>query len=145
MEYIANTCLPDFFKLITYMVFFAIICNFYGLPLHIIRDVYVTFRSFIQKCRDLYRYRRATRNMNELYPDATEEDLQRTSDSTCIICREDMHIRATEGDQQPGGQSESEPPRTRNSDIPKKLPCGHIFHFGCLRSWLERQQSCPTW
>ena len=28
---------------------------------------------------------------------------------------------------------------------PKKLPCGHIFHFQCLRSWLERQQSCPTW
>jgi E3 ubiquitin-protein ligase synoviolin len=27
---------------------------------------------------------------------------------------------------------------------PKKLPCGHIFHFYCLRSWLERQQSCPT-
>ncbi|KAI8575763.1 hypothetical protein K450DRAFT_136014 [Umbelopsis ramanniana AG] len=134
----------DFFKLITYMVFFAIICNFYGLPLHIIRDVYVTFRSFIQKCRDLYRYRRATRNMNELYPDATEEDLQRTSDSTCIICREDMHIRATEGDPQAGGQSEPEPVRGRNSDIPKKLPCGHIFHFGCLRSWLERQQSCPT-
>jgi E3 ubiquitin-protein ligase synoviolin len=25
------------------------------------------------------------------------------------------------------------------------LPCGHIFHFHCLRSWLERQQTCPTW
>lgn len=27
---------------------------------------------------------------------------------------------------------------------PKKLPCGHILHFACLRSWLERQQRCPT-
>jgi len=27
---------------------------------------------------------------------------------------------------------------------PKKLICGHIFHFHCLRSWLERQQTCPT-
>lgn len=26
----------------------------------------------------------------------------------------------------------------------KKLPCGHILHFSCLRSWLERQQVCPT-
>jgi E3 ubiquitin-protein ligase synoviolin len=26
----------------------------------------------------------------------------------------------------------------------KKLPCGHILHFGCLKSWLERQQVCPT-
>ena len=27
---------------------------------------------------------------------------------------------------------------------PKKLPCGHVLHFACLRSWLERQQNCPT-
>ena len=26
----------------------------------------------------------------------------------------------------------------------KKLPCGHIFHLECLRSWLLRQQTCPT-
>jgi hypothetical protein len=26
----------------------------------------------------------------------------------------------------------------------KKLPCNHLFHFHCLRTWLERQQSCPT-
>lgn len=27
---------------------------------------------------------------------------------------------------------------------PKKLPCGHTLHLGCLKSWLERQQVCPT-
>lgn len=26
----------------------------------------------------------------------------------------------------------------------KKLPCGHLFHVHCLRSWLERQHTCPT-
>lgn len=26
----------------------------------------------------------------------------------------------------------------------KKLPCGHIFHSTCLRSWFQRQQTCPT-
>lgn len=26
----------------------------------------------------------------------------------------------------------------------KKLPCGHIFHSACLRSWFQRQQTCPT-
>jgi E3 ubiquitin-protein ligase synoviolin len=31
------------------------------------------------------------------------------------------------------------------NETPKKLPCGHTFHCHCLRSWLERQQSCPTW
>jgi sulfur relay (sulfurtransferase) DsrC/TusE family protein len=26
----------------------------------------------------------------------------------------------------------------------KKLPCDHIFHKNCLRSWFQRQQTCPT-
>ncbi|XP_051510816.1 E3 ubiquitin-protein ligase AMFR isoform X2 [Myxocyprinus asiaticus] len=25
-----------------------------------------------------------------------------------------------------------------------KLPCGHLFHMSCLRSWLEQDMSCPT-
>ncbi|EPB83523.1 hypothetical protein HMPREF1544_09744 [Mucor circinelloides 1006PhL] len=134
----------DFFKLITYLVFFLYICLNYQLPLHIIRDVYVTFRSFIQKCRDLYRYRRATRNMNELYPNATAEDLSRSSDSTCIICREEMQIVDTTMDEDNPEAAAYRGDNEQNLDQPKKLPCGHIFHFHCLRSWLERQQTCPT-
>eukprot|EP00494_Astrolonche_serrata_P010053 UN10112 len=26
----------------------------------------------------------------------------------------------------------------------KKLLCGHLFHVHCLRSWLQRQHTCPT-
>lgn len=134
----------DFFKLVTYLVFFLYICFNYQLPLHIVRDVYVTFRSFIQKCRDLYRYRRATRNMNELYPNATAEDLTRSSDSTCIICREEMQIIDTTLDEDNPEAAAYRGDTDQNLDQPKKLPCGHIFHFHCLRSWLERQQTCPT-
>lgn len=138
----------DFFKLVTYIVFFIFICYYYQLPLHIIRDVYVTFRSFIQKCRDLYRYRRATRNMNELYPNATAEDFARMNDNTCIICREDMQptVIGTDQNANQGSPREAQQQQQQQQqDQPKKLPCGHIFHFHCLRSWLERQQSCPTW
>ncbi|KAG1429370.1 hypothetical protein G6F59_002897 [Rhizopus arrhizus] len=136
--------ITDFFKLITYSLFFVYICLNYQLPLHIIRDVYVTFRSFIQKCTDLYRYRRATRNMNEQYPDATADDFSRSNDSTCIICREEMHI-TDPGSAPNENNPETDPNRNeQNLDQPKKLPCGHIFHFHCLRSWLERQQTCPT-
>lgn len=75
------------------------------------------------------RYRKALQDMNK-YPDATEEDLSR--EDTCIICREDMRP----WDPTAVGAVE----RSR----PKKLPCGHILHFGCLKGWLERQQVCPT-
>src|SRR6185436_20206443 len=108
--------------------------------------------------------------MNERYPNATSAELERLSDRTCIICREDMvafndnqnglnnndnndndnnnnnnidnnnneNNNIDNGNNQPAnatGRTQS-----RNSgmgDTPKKLPCGHIFHFHCLRSWLE--------
>lgn len=31
-----------------------------------------------------------------------------------------------------------------NNQQIKKLPCDHIFHKSCLRSWFQRQQTCPT-
>lgn len=108
----------DFIKLLLYLGFFLIIFNIYGLPLHIIRDLIFTFRSFRRRYNDVIQYRRATQNMNERYPDATPEQLAQT-DRICIICREEM-------------------------EVAKRLPCGHLFHFRCLRSWLERQQTCPT-
>jgi len=117
----------EFFVLVCYVIFFAVIVHRYGLPLHLMRDLYVTFRSFIQHCRDLIHYKKATRNMNERYPNATLEDLTE-SDNICIICREEMTIQED----------------NNSSDVPKKLRCGHIFHLRCLKSWLERQQSCPT-
>lgn len=35
-------------------------------------------------------------------------------------------------------------PREDMVNTSKKLPCGHIFHTACLRSWFQRQQTCPT-
>jgi E3 ubiquitin-protein ligase synoviolin len=135
----------DFLKLTTYLLFFLLIVAFYGLPLNIIRDVYLTGRSFVTRLRALVRYRAATRNMDERYPDASEEEMSTMTDRTCIICREEMFARGVSGNQ---GEDSGSNPAQQNSDgpntTPKKLPCGHVFHFYCLRSWLERQQSCPT-
>ncbi|KAI0515386.1 hypothetical protein F5B22DRAFT_607162 [Xylaria bambusicola] len=119
----------DLIKLVIYSVFFAILMMFYGLPIHIMRDLFMTARSFVKRLGALMRYRKALQDMNK-YPDATQEDLSR--EDTCIICREDMRP----WDPTAVGAVE----RSR----PKKLPCGHILHFGCLKGWLERQQVCPT-
>lgn len=94
------------------------------------RDVLMTARDFLKRLNSVLRYRRAIQEMNR-YPDATQEELDQ--ENTCIICREDMRVWDLNAN--PGALD-----RTR----PKKLPCGHILHLGCLKSWLERQQVCPT-
>jgi E3 ubiquitin-protein ligase synoviolin len=83
--------------------------------------------------------------MDERYPNATQEEMSTMSDHTCIICREEMMVQDTPTRNQANPPGTTVPARDGPNMTPKKLPCGHIFHFHCLRSWLERQQSCPTW
>ncbi|KAF9638265.1 Zinc finger RING-type protein [Lasiodiplodia theobromae] len=136
----------DFAKLTIYMAFFVILMTFHGLPIHIMRDVLLTFRSFHKRIYDFLRYRNATRDMNSRYPDATSEDLG--ENNICIICREEMRPWTTpEQAQPPAGGAAPAPTPQRPIDErhrAKKLPCGHCLHISCLRSWLERQQACPT-
>ncbi|XP_044483235.1 ERAD-associated E3 ubiquitin-protein ligase HRD1B-like [Mangifera indica] len=108
----------DLLHLSMYLCFFLVIFMNYGVPLHLIRELYETFRNFKIRVADYVRYRKITSNMNDRFPDATPEELN-ANDSTCIICREEMTTA-------------------------KKLVCGHLFHVHCLRSWLERQHTCPT-
>ncbi|XP_051203631.1 ERAD-associated E3 ubiquitin-protein ligase HRD1 isoform X2 [Lolium perenne] len=110
--------ISDLVHLSLYMLFFIAIFLNYGVPLHLIRELYETFRNFRIRISDYVRYRKITSNMNERFPDATTDELT-ASDATCIICREEMTTA-------------------------KKLLCGHLFHVHCLRSWLERQHTCPT-
>lgn len=117
---------------------------FYGLPIHIMRDLFLTARSFTKRLRAFLSYRKATQDMNTRYVDATVEDIER--EDTCIICREEMRPWSVTNPVVPPG--EVPPPRpaatVNERTRPKKLPCGHILHLGCLKSWLERQQVCPT-
>ncbi|KAK6345822.1 E3 ubiquitin-protein ligase hrd1 [Orbilia blumenaviensis] len=136
----------DLVKLLIYFVFFSIVLMFYGLPLHIVRDVYMTVRSFITRCRDYIRYKKATTQMNSKYPDATPEEIAR--ETTCIICRETMKPwgeNTTQQQQQPAdADALSDEDDVMDERLrPKKLPCGHVLHLACIKSWMERQQTCP--
>lgn len=108
-----------FIKVILYVAFVAIMVRIYTLPLFAFRPMYYTIRNFKKALNDVIMSRRAIHNMNTLYPEATPDELQ-AADNVCIICREEM-VSAS-----------------------KKLPCNHIFHAACLRSWFQRQQTCPT-
>ncbi len=133
------TSRSDFLKLTVYVAFFSVLLGFYGLPLHIMRDLFLSFRSFFKRVADFIRYRNATRDMHARYPDATPDEVGR--EDVCIICREEMRPVALTDDAN-GAPLRTDPVAERMR--PKKLPCGHILHFSCLRSWLERQQNCPT-
>lgn len=98
-------------------------------PFSALRDFLVLGYNLFDNVRKLLRSRAATRDMESRYPSLTDEELQALQDRTCIICREELVVS-------PNGRSDN--------NTPRKLTCGHVFHFRCLHSWLERQQSCPT-
>lgn len=52
------------------------------------------------------------------FPMASNEEIEKNSDD-CAICWDTM-------------------------ESARKLPCCHLFHNSCLRSWLEQDTSCPT-
>lgn len=141
--------LTDFVKLMIYVAFFTVSVTFNGLPMHIMRDVYMTFASFSKRVADYIAYRKATSDMNSRYPDATTEEIR---GDACIVCRESMvawEQNADQAAQQQDGQvaPQAPPVRPQRRDEglrAKKLPCGHILHLRCLKAWLERQQVCPT-
>ena len=56
--------------------------------------------------------------METNFPMATTQELENSSDD-CAICWDKM-------------------------ESARKLPCSHLFHNSCLRSWLEQDTSCPT-
>ncbi|TKR88750.1 hypothetical protein L596_012948 [Steinernema carpocapsae] len=111
----------NFIRCILYFMFAFVMWKVHAVPLFAIRPFYMTIRAFHKAVNDVILSRRAIHAMNNLFPLATEEELSQ-GDNTCIICREEMTVLSGA----------------------KKLPCNHIFHPNCLRSWFQRQQTCPT-
>mmetsp|Transcript_448 Transcript_448/g.708 ORF Transcript_448/g.708 Transcript_448/m.708 type:complete len:627 (+) Transcript_448:196-2076(+) len=105
-------------KFLFYVAFFCIVFTYYGLPINLFREVYVSFQQVRARMLAFLKYRQLVQSMNR-FPAPKEEDLQ---DDACIICRDEMTCQSA-----------------------KQLPtCGHIFHTSCLREWLVQQQTCPT-
>ena len=146
-------------KVILYALFIVIMVRIYTLPLFAVRPMYLTARAFKKALRDvvsftyksLWKYFSGTYVCNfscnfrcfpeeqfTIWTHGTLMLLKKVnwfheekntfwkityvfiylelanSDNVCIICREEMQAPST-----------------------KKLPCGHIFHKNCLRSWFQ--------
>ncbi|XP_034043198.1 E3 ubiquitin-protein ligase AMFR-like [Thalassophryne amazonica] len=76
------------------------------------------FHEVQRRVRRHKNYLRVVSNMEARFSVATAEELA-TNDDDCAICWDAMMTA-------------------------RKLPCGHLFHNSCLRSWLEQDTSCPT-
>ncbi|OWB55896.1 hypothetical protein B5S28_g1783 [[Candida] boidinii] len=100
----------------------------YRIPVNFTGDLYVASTRLITQLKDIYFYFKAKRQLDNCLEQVTDDDLER--DDVCIICRDDMSLDETVG--------------KNHRTYPKKLHCGHILHFGCLKSWLERSHCCPT-
>lgn len=120
------SAVTDFLRLILYVLMFVFMIKPFGIPLHIIGDMYMCTRDLVRTVRDFVKFLRARSQMERDMADAIDQDLVR--DPVCIICREDMEIRADQAKRY----------------VPKRLSCGHVIHYGCLKSWLVRSQRCPT-
>ncbi|XP_069496332.1 E3 ubiquitin-protein ligase AMFR [Ambystoma mexicanum] len=76
------------------------------------------FHEVQRRIRRHKNYLRVVGNMEARFAVATLEELTANNDD-CAICWDSMQSA-------------------------RKLPCGHLFHNSCLRSWLEQDTSCPT-
>ena len=89
----------------------------HGLSFQVVDSIILlNIRSLVgalyKRFRTFAAFQCATSNLKRAFPDATKEQLEKYGD-VCAICKEPM------------GSA-------------KVLPCGHIFHLPCLRSWLEQ-------
>ncbi|EFC46196.1 predicted protein [Naegleria gruberi] len=115
--------ISELLQSLVYLSFFLLIMTKFGLPFHLLRNIYITLSNVKKKILDLYNYRRASLTLDQKFENATQNDLDEF-DGVCVICREDMITN------------------TLQNPI-KKLPCKHLFHSKCLRGCLERSQECP--
>ncbi|XP_076120743.1 E3 ubiquitin-protein ligase AMFR isoform X1 [Alosa pseudoharengus] len=76
------------------------------------------FHEIQRRIRRHKNYLRVIDNMETRFAVATIEEIVANNDD-CAICWDSMTSA-------------------------RKLPCGHLFHNSCLRSWLEQDTSCPT-
>uniref|UniRef100_A0A8V0XAP5 RING-type E3 ubiquitin transferase n=1 Tax=Gallus gallus TaxID=9031 RepID=A0A8V0XAP5_CHICK len=87
-------------------------------PLFAAQSACLAVTQFKKAAVDLFVLHFADPSGNTLLPGATPEALP-AEDNACVICREEMGPEVT------------------------ALPCCHVFHTSCLRSWFRQQWTCP--
>lgn len=107
----------------TFIVFFSML---QAVPFSLLTEVFRAFYALGKSISTLYRLIKNAKKLNDSLKHPTKEEVEQAD--ICIICRDDLVFGGT-------GNKRS---------IPMKLQCEHILHDGCIRSWLEMSNNCPT-
>uniref|UniRef100_K3WBZ1 RING-type domain-containing protein n=1 Tax=Globisporangium ultimum (strain ATCC 200006 / CBS 805.95 / DAOM BR144) TaxID=431595 RepID=K3WBZ1_GLOUD len=70
--------------------------------------------QLLENLKKVKMYHQIVMDLDQLFPDATQDELDAVSDDVCVICLKPMDTQA------------------------KKLHCGHLFHRFCLRQCLQK-------
>ncbi|CCK70533.1 E3 ubiquitin-protein ligase HRD1 KNAG_0E02740 [Huiozyma naganishii CBS 8797] len=134
----------------------------------LVKDFVWDLFNLVNNGNSLWKIYKNNRQLNKKLPNIAIEDLL-DHDNMCIVCMDDLVLvhhptkrrqsvqeecddeKNTEKDKPSTTEedlSEVEPTqgdidRMADSKKPKKLPCGHMLHFSCLKNWMERSQTCP--
>lgn len=117
----------DMMTLLMALGHYVLIWWLHGMGFHIVDAVLLLNiralgSAIVKRIQGFIKLRQALGTLHHALPDATFDEIQ-SYDDECAICREPM-AKA------------------------KKLPCSHLFHLACLRSWLDQGLSdmnlCPT-
>ena len=134
----------DCASLLLYLGYSAALLAHFGLPLHLLHQMWGAATQLAGQARSWLRYRRLRRALRRACPAASAAALA-AGDGMCVVCRGAMEVAAAGGDGGGGGGGGGGGTAAAEEDeVPRVLPgCGHIVHTGCLRLWLQRQQNCP--
>lgn len=117
----------DMMTLLMALGHYVLIWWLHGMAFHLVDailflNIRALLSAIVKRIKGFIKLKIALGNLHEALPDATSEEI-RAYDDDCAICREPM-AKA------------------------KRLPCNHLFHLACLRSWLDQGlneiYSCPT-
>ncbi|XP_057546625.1 E3 ubiquitin protein ligase RIN2-like [Amaranthus tricolor] len=117
----------DMMTLLMALGHYVLIWWLHGMTFHLVDAIlFLNIRALlsavVKRIKGFIKLKIALGTLHEALPDAAPEEIQ-AYDDECAICREPM-AKA------------------------KKLPCNHLYHLACLRSWLDQglseNYSCPT-
>ena len=68
--------------------------------------------------------------------------MENISDNTCAICHEEKNLPSTTESSRTLRGSRAFA-RVQKQEVLTKLPCGHEFHYACIKPWANKNPRCP--